>query len=86
MLTPPLSDADSGDRRRQGSLLDFKIRLGRRFPHDGEKRSLLTARCPDGRFEVSASKALLRNEANLPGVPAVTILKRKVLVPCKPAG
>ncbi|HEX2095910.1 MAG TPA: hypothetical protein VHF50_00900 [Solirubrobacterales bacterium] len=69
-----------------GSLLDFKIRLGRRYTYEDEKRSLLTARCPDGVFEVSASKALFRNEAAVPHTAAQTILKTRVLAPCTPKG
>lgn len=69
-----------------GSLLDFKLELGRRFVHKGEERSVVTARCPDGRFEVSASKTLFRNEAGTPDIPSQAIAKGTVIVPCTPKG
>ena len=69
-----------------GSLIDFKLRLGKRFLYQGKERSVVTARCPDGRFEVSASKTVFKNEAGTPGVPSQTIAKGTLLVPCVPTG
>lgn len=69
-----------------GSLIDFKLRVGRNYTDEGRERSLLTARCPDGRFKVTSSKVVFRNEASIPGVAPTTILKGSVLVPCTPEG
>ncbi|HYP55621.1 MAG TPA: hypothetical protein VEQ41_04880 [Solirubrobacterales bacterium] len=69
-----------------GSLVDFRVRLGRDYAYEGEERSLLRARCPDGVFEVATSKAVFRNEAGVPGAPPTTMLKGVVLVPCVPKG
>lgn len=69
-----------------GSALDFKFKLGRNYTHKGKKRSLLAAKCPDGKFKVSSPKILFKNEAATPGFPAQTVLKGSVLVPCTPKG
>jgi hypothetical protein len=66
-----------------GSLLDLKFSFGKIFTDKGRRLGLVEARCPDGKFEVTVSKAVFRNEAGTPGVPAQTILKGSVLVPCK---
>jgi len=69
-----------------GSALDFKFTLGRNYTYKGKKRSLLSAKCPDGKFRVSSPKILLKNEAAIEGFPAQTVLKGSVLVPCTPKG
>jgi len=69
-----------------GSVLDFKFKLGRNYTYKGRKRSLLSAKCPDGRFKVSSPKILFKNEAAIEGFPAQTVLKGSVLVPCTPKG
>ena len=69
-----------------GSALDFKFKLGRDYTHKGRKRSLLAAKCPDGKFRVSSPKILFKNEAAVDGFPAQTVLQASVLVPCKPKG
>ena len=69
-----------------GSALDFKFKLGRDYTYKGRKRSLLAAKCPDGKFRVSSPKILFKNEAATPGFPAQTVLKGNVLIPCTPKG
>lgn len=69
-----------------GSLIDFKLRLGSDYTDKDRRRSLLTARCPDGRFKVTSSKVVFRNEAGVPNVPPTTVLKGSVLIPCTPKG
>jgi hypothetical protein len=61
-----------------GSVLDFRFNVGR--------GKLNMAKCPDGKFKVSAKKILFRNEANEPGAKPSTILKGGLQVPCKPRG
>ena len=69
-----------------GSVLDFKFKLGRTYTHKGRKRSLLTAKCPDGKFKVKTPKTIFKNEAKIPGVAAQTVLSGNLLVPCTPKG
>lgn len=69
-----------------GAITHFALNVGREFIHRGKRRSLLSARCPDGKLTVSAKKLVFRNEANLPGAAAQTVLKGNLLVPCKPKG
>lgn len=69
-----------------GSVLDFKFKLGKSYTFKGQKRDLLMAKCPDGKFKVSTPKILFKNEAQIPGVPATSTLKGGLQVPCKPAG
>ena len=69
-----------------GSVLDFKFKLGKDYTYKGQKRSLLMAKCPDGKFKVTTPKILFKNEAHVPGVPATSTLKGGLQVPCKPAG
>jgi hypothetical protein len=67
-----------------GSLTVFELDLKRFFFHGGERKSFLSARCPDGEFLVSTPKIVFRNEANIPGRAAQTVLKGGLAVPCKP--
>jgi hypothetical protein len=70
-----------------GSATDFRFTIAKklfRFKH--RRHSLLSAKCPDGRFEAKVLKALFRNEARRPGVPAQTVLKSSLVVPCTPKG
>jgi hypothetical protein len=69
-----------------GSVLDFKFELGKKYTYKGQKRSLLYAKCPDGKFKVTTPKILFKNEAGTPGVPASSTLKGSLQVPCKPKG
>lgn len=69
-----------------GSVLDFRLRLGRSFAYESHPRSLIKARCPDGKFDVVFSKVTFRNEASVPRVAAQTIMKGRVLAPCTPKG
>lgn len=68
-----------------GSLLDFKLRLQRRFNRPGTRRSLVTARCPDGSFNFSFPKLLFRNEAHTPGVAPTTVMRGDSTTPCSAA-
>jgi hypothetical protein len=72
---PPILEGD-------GSLLDFKFRVERRFMSKGSEHSYLTAKCPSGGLQASAPKILFRNEAHAPGVAATTVLKGLISVPC----
>jgi hypothetical protein len=69
-----------------GSLTAFRLNLKRFFFYRGQRKSLLSARCPDGRFEMLAPKIVLKNEAKVPGVAAQTVLKGGLLIPCTPQG
>jgi hypothetical protein len=69
-----------------GSVLDFRFNVGRDFRFKGRKTSLNMAKCPDGRFKVSAKKVLFRNEAEEPGAGPQTILRGNLQVPCRPKG
>lgn len=66
-----------------GSLTSFRLNLKRFFRYRGERRSFLSARCPDGRFKVSIPKIRFENETNAPGIAPRTILRGGLLVPCK---
>lgn len=67
-----------------GSLTAFRLNLGRFFYHRRERKSFLSARCPDGRFKLTTPRLVFKNEANLPGVAPRTILKGGEVVPCTP--
>jgi hypothetical protein len=69
-----------------GSGLDFSFKLGKTYSYKGKKVGYLEARCPDGVFKASVNKALFKNEAHTPGVPAQTVLKGALAVPCTPKG
>jgi hypothetical protein len=69
-----------------GSVLDFKFKLGRTYAYKGKKVGYLEARCPDGAFKVTVPKTVFKNEAHIPGVPATTILKGNLSIPCTPKG
>lgn len=60
-----------------GSAVDFKFNVSKK---------VVSAKCPNGKIEAKTSKTVFKNEAGTPGVAAQTILKGKVLVPCKPKG
>jgi hypothetical protein len=70
-----------------GSALDFKFTIKKKFfRFKRRKHSLLSAKCPDGRFKAKILKALFRNEAHVPGVAPQTVLKSGLVVPCTPKG
>jgi hypothetical protein len=69
-----------------GSLIDFKLSLGRTSTFKGKKAGLLEAKCPDGKFKVTTPRILFKNEAKIPNVPATTTLKGSLFVPCTPKG
>jgi hypothetical protein len=74
---PPILEGD-------GSLLDFRFRIERRFMSKGVEHSYLAAKCPDGALQASAPKVLFRNEAHAPGQAATTVLRGSFSVPCSP--
>lgn len=67
-----------------GAITRFALNLGRKFTYSGKRRSLLSARCSDGKFKFSVPKLLFRNEANIPSAAPRTILQGNLIVPCKP--
>lgn len=67
-----------------GSLTHVALNVGRNFAFRGKRRSFLSARCPDGKFEVAAKMLRFRNEAGLPSAAAQTLLRGNYAVPCKP--
>lgn len=73
-------------RGGSGSITAFRLNLRRSFFHRGQRKSFLSARCPDGKFVVMTPKLLFKNEARIPGVAAQTVLKGSLAVPCKPKG
>jgi hypothetical protein len=74
---PPILEGD-------GSLLDFRFKVERRFMAMGAAHSYLAAKCPSGDLLANVPKMLFRNEARTPGVAATTVLKGLVSVPCSP--
>lgn len=74
---PPILEGD-------GSLLDFRFKVGRRFMNKEEERTYLAASCPNGDLQASVPKILFRNEARTPGLAATTELKGLISVPCSP--
>lgn len=74
---PPILEGD-------GSLLDFKFKVGRRFMNKEEEHTYLAARCPRGDLQASVPKTVFRNEARTPGLPATTTLKGLISAPCSP--
>lgn len=70
-----------------GSALDFSFDLlPTLFNYKGKKVGFFEARCPDGKFKTSTPKTVFKNEADTPGVPAQTVLKGSLVVPCTPKG
>lgn len=68
-----------------GSLLDFRFRIERDFWAGREEHSYVAARCEDDRFFVNFKKLLFRNEAKIPGVASMTVLKGGIAIPCIPS-
>jgi hypothetical protein len=69
-----------------GSVIDFRFKLGRNYRYKGRKTAYSMAKCPDGVFKVTTPKTLFKNEAQVPGVAARTVLKGGLAVPCTPKG
>jgi hypothetical protein len=69
-----------------GSALDFSFKLGRTYTYKGKKVGYLEAKCPDGVFKASSPKTVFRNEAQIPNVAPVTVLKGSLALPCTPKG
>jgi hypothetical protein len=69
-----------------GSVLNFNFKIKRIFGYKGKRRSYISARCRDGRFQAKVLKALFRNEAGVPGVASTTVLRSGLVVPCTPRG
>jgi hypothetical protein len=68
-----------------GSALDFSFKLGKTYSYKGKKIGYFEAKCPTGAFNTS-TKALFKNETNVPGVAPTTTLQGKLSVPCTPKG
>jgi hypothetical protein len=66
-----------------GSLLDFKLRIGRLFAYRGSRRSVMAARCPRGELGVDVDSLLFKNEANSPGAPPTTLMQGALAIPCR---
>lgn len=69
-----------------GSVLDFRFKLGRTYTYKGRRMAYSMAKCPDGVFKTRTPKTLFKNEARVPGVPAKTVLRGALGVPCTPKG
>jgi hypothetical protein len=67
-----------------GSLLDFRLKIERRFMSKGTEHSYLAAKCPDKGLLVNIPSIAFRNDARAPGVASLTVLKGGFLVPCSP--
>jgi hypothetical protein len=67
-----------------GSLLDFKLRIDRRFISKGTEHSYLAAKCPAGDLRANVQKMLFRNEAHTAGEASMTLLKGLFAIPCSP--
>lgn len=67
-----------------GSLIDFDLRVKRLFELGGVRRSVVTAKCPDGRLDVGA-ESLFENEAHVPGEMSTTTMSGNIAIPCHPA-
>jgi hypothetical protein len=65
-----------------GSLLDFRLKVERRFTSKDTEHSYLSGKCPDEVFRVNVPNVLFRNDARLPGVENATSLKGRLAVPC----
>jgi hypothetical protein len=68
-----------------GSALDFSFKLGKTYSYKGKKIGYFEAKCPTGAFNTT-TKALFKNETNVPGVAPTTTLQGKLSVPCTPKG
>jgi hypothetical protein len=68
-----------------GSLLDFKFKLERRFVSKGTEHSYLSAKCPDEVLRMNAATALFRNDARVPGMENAMSLKGRFAIPCSSA-
>jgi len=69
-----------------GSLVGFNLKVRRTYSQRGERKSLLTAKCPDDVFRLDTSRAELRNETNVSGKPARTVMSEALLLPCTARG
>lgn len=68
-----------------GSILDFSFEIRRSFMRQGEQQSYLSARCPDGAFELK-TRAIFRNELHTAGIAPTTTLQGLMTLPCIPTG
>jgi hypothetical protein len=69
-----------------GAITHFALNLARKFIYRGERKSFLSARCPDRVFKVRLPRIIFRNEAKVPGVAPQTVLKSGLAIPCTPKG
>lgn len=65
-----------------GSLFEVRLRVARTYVSARAQKSFVSARCPDGRFEVTMPKVLFVNESQTPGASPTTVLEDKIVVPC----
>jgi len=72
---PPILEGD-------GSVLDFRLQIGRRFMGRGGQRSYLTASCERRVLRAQFPQLVFRNEAHVPGVPSQTVLGGVAAIPC----
>jgi hypothetical protein len=72
---PPVLEGD-------GSPLDFRLRIGRRFARHGVRHSYLRASCRRGELSAQFPQLVFRNEAHAPGVPSQTAMKGVTAIPC----
>jgi len=65
------------------SLLNFEVRLARRFTYRGQQKSYVLASCSD-RHIINEVSAAFRNEISAAGVPLKSLIKGLVIQPCSP--
>jgi hypothetical protein len=65
-----------------GSLLDFKLEIERRFISKGIEHNYLAGKCPDGDFRVNVPRVTFGNDARIPGLGAISQLKGYLALPC----
>lgn len=70
----------------EGSLTSFRFELLREYTHRGDAASYFEARCPDEVFKLNVPQALFKNEAQIPGVAASTVLRGGYTIPCAADG
>jgi hypothetical protein len=69
-----------------GSLLDFRFKIERRFMSRETEHSYIAARCTDKGLLVNLPVVTFRNEAHAPGQASATMLKGGFALPCSPGG
>ena len=67
-----------------GSLLDFKLKVERRFVSKGAEHSYLSAKCPDEVFRVNVPNVFFRNDARVPGLENAMSFEGRFAAACSP--